>query len=172
MYRRRVYTLTESSDDAGSGNGDSDSDNGMSLNMAIYKMSFIHGLKVASAAGQLDAIDFGSLDNPALYERLDDARILWRFVDAPHAGDGFSNNDAHFLGTMPAGGFVADSGLRYEDELVLTKEDLWVSEQVYTADGNLVGGNQEAIPHKMRRVRPDGDLRWTLDRNLPDFNAV
>lgn len=166
VYRRRVYTVKQSSDNT------SDEEDGSLLDMTIYKMSFLHDMKVMSAAGHIDKIEFGSLDDTTLYERLDAAKILWRFVDGPHDGDGFVSNAPHFVATMPTGGFVASSGFRYEDELVLTKQDLWVCEQVYSPEGKLVGGNSELIPHKMQRIRSDGDLGWTLDRDLPDLNAV
>lgn len=166
VYRRRVYSVKQSSESTENGEDRS------LLDMAIYKMSYLHEMKVMSAAGRLENIELGSLSDSTLYEHLDAARILWRFVDGPHDGDGFLSNEPHFIATMPTGGFVAASGFRYEDELVLTKEDLWVCEQVYSPEGNLVGGNAELIPHKMRRVRRDGDLRWTLDQDLPDFNVV
>lgn len=143
------------------------------LEMQIYKMGFIHGLRVARANCDLTTVDMGELDDTDLYERLEGAEIVWRYEEEKHEGQGFVENGGHFVGIMKEGGFTASDGLRYEDELVLTKEDLWVGERVYNSDGVMVGGNKDGIAHKMRRVRhTDDDLRWTLNRDLADVNVV
>lgn len=161
VYRRRLYTLSHVGDDA------------KTLEMQIYKMAFIHGLRVARANCDFSQVDMGDLDDTELYEHLDGAQIMWRFEEGAHEGDGFVENGAHFVGTMRDGGYTASDKLRYEDELVLTKEDLWVGERVYNADGVMVGGNKEGIAHKMRRVRHnDEELKWTLNRDLADVNVV
>ncbi|KAI0561238.1 hypothetical protein FGB62_89g017 [Gracilaria domingensis] len=139
--------------------------------MRIYKMCFIHGLRVAGANSGLDALHMGSVDDPDLYEHLDGAQIIWRYVEQPHPGSEFVANGPHFLGSMRDGGYTTQDSLRYEDDLVLTKEDLWVGERVFNSDGVMVGGNRDGIPHKMRRVRRQDELKWTLELDLPDFNT-
>lgn len=139
-------------------------------------MGFIHGLRAAGANCRFDEFDFGRLDDTQLYEHLDGAQITWRYIDeapVPEDAPGLVAPGPYFKGTMDEGGFVAADGLRYDDTLLLTSEDLWVAERVYNQDGQMVGGNADGIPHKMQRIRPDDhDLKWTLNRDLPDVNLV
>eukprot|EP00178_Gracilaria_changii_P019876 TRINITY_DN57688_c0_g1_i1.p1 TRINITY_DN57688_c0_g1~~TRINITY_DN57688_c0_g1_i1.p1 ORF type:complete len:307 (+),score=68.95 TRINITY_DN57688_c0_g1_i1:104-922(+) len=156
VYRRRLYTLEDVGD---------------ALEMRIYKMSFIHGLVVAKANGHFDSLHMGCVLDSNLYEHLEGSQIVWRYEPEPHAGSGFVANGAHFVGSMRDGGFVSRDSLRYEDELVLTKEDLWVAERVYNKDGVMVGGNRDRIPHKMRRVRRDDEIKWTMDLSVPEIDV-
>ncbi|PXF45073.1 hypothetical protein BWQ96_05175 [Gracilariopsis chorda] len=155
VYRRRLYTLSDEED---------------AVEMRVYKMCFIHGLLVARANSNFDSLDMGSVNDPVLYEHLDGAQILWRYVEEHHPGSDLVANGPHFFGTMRHGSYTSRDSLRYEDELVLTKEDLWVRERVFNSDGVMVGGHRDGIPHKMRRVRRQDEIKWTLDFDLPDLN--
>lgn len=156
IYRRRLYSFVEKDD---------------AIEMRLYKMTFLHGLRVAAGHANLGKMEMGSLDDRSLYEHLDGSQIVWRYFDGPHDGSEFVENGAHFVGTMRDGGFTGQDSMRYEDELVLTKEDLWVAEKVFNPEGVMIGGNREGIPHKMRRVRRNDEIKWTLDFELPDFTA-
>lgn len=156
VFRQRMYKIFAGTKD---------------IEMQIYKMQFLHGLKVAECEGNFASFDLGDLDDTSLYERLHGAEVFWRYENSEHPGSDLVCNGPHFIGYMQEGGWTSEKetgGFRVEDDLVFTKEDLWVAERMYTADGTMIGGNKEGVPHKMQRVRPDDEIRWTVNRAL-DF---
>lgn len=154
VYRQRMYRVVDKDD----GSGD--------LEMQIYKMKFIHGLRVTRANLDFSTLDLGQLEDTQLYEFLPGSEVYWKFESGEYAGTQLVENGKHFTSYMREGGWMSPEGLRIEDDLVLTKEDLWVAEKVYSKDGTMVAGNRDGIPHKMQRVRLDSELHWTLDPDI------
>ena len=85
-----------------------------------------------------------------------------------------------FIGYMKKGAcsFVSQrSGKRIiiDDDLLLTEEEIWISDRAEDEDGNYVFGNKAGIPHKNLKARRfecwisvlkrDGES-WTFDNNL------
>lgn len=62
-----------------------------------------------------------------------------------------------------------------DDDLLLTEQELWISDRAEDEDGNYVFGNKAGVPHKNRKARrfecwmaikkQDGD-NWSFDSNL------
>ncbi len=155
IYRQRMYKITELPSGI--------------LEMRIYKMTFLHGLLVGGTNSIFDDFDLGSLDDTSKYEYLEGAEVFWRYEEGKFGGTDMVCDGDHFVGYMREGGWVSvdDGGLTVKDNLLLTKEDLWVAEEVYTKDGTMIAGNRHGIHHKMRRVRDDDEIRWTVDQSLP-----
>lgn len=81
------------------------------------------------------------------------------FVNIPGCDVFWVREADHFRGYMKAGACVIESrrdGRRIviDDDLLLTQEEIWISDRAEYEDGSHAFGNRAGIPHKNRRVRP------------------
>ncbi len=62
-------------------------------------------------------------------------------------------------------GYMKEGACRFEsrrlgkeiiisDDLVLTENEIWISDRAETVDGEYVFGNKAGVPHKLRKIRP------------------
>lgn len=81
---------------------------------------------------------------------------------------GIDAGNSRFVGYMSGGGCNLYSNEIREricvmDDLLLTRNDLWVADRAFDTDGNFVYGNRRGIPYKMKRVPENGELSWTVN---------
>lgn len=65
----------------------------------------------------------------------------------------------HFRGYMNEGACVIESRrdgrkIVIDDDLLLTRDEIWISDRAEYEDGSYAFGNRAGIPHKNKRVRP------------------
>lgn len=80
------------------------------------------------------------------------------FVHLPGCDVFWRREADHFRGYMKPGACVIESrrdGRRIviDDDLLLTRDELWISDRAEYEDGSYAFGNRAGIPHKNRRVR-------------------
>jgi hypothetical protein len=86
-----------------------------------------------------------------------------------------------FLGEMKEGACRIDSQrlgktIIIDDDLVLTRDEIWISDRATDSDGNWVFGNKAGVHHKLKRSRDfrcwavvenrGGDEAYTVERGL------
>jgi len=81
------------------------------------------------------------------------------FVNVPGCDVFWVREAEHFRGYMHDGACVIESrrdGRRIviDDDLVLTRDEIWISDRAEYEDGSYAFGNRAGIPHKNKRVRP------------------
>lgn len=72
-----------------------------------------------------------------------------------------------FVGYMDGGGCnlystEINAHICVMDDLLLTRDQLWVADRAFDGEGNFVYGNQKGIPYKMKRVLQGDPLDWTF----------
>lgn len=118
----------------------------------------------------IDGIEWRDDD---MYDWMEGCDVFWERY-CPREGEtddavsalGISPGE-RFVGYMKGGGcevFSKEVGarIRVMDDLLLTKEDLWVADRGFDESDQFVYGNRRGIPYKMRRVREDDGSAWTL----------
>ncbi len=81
------------------------------------------------------------------------------FVNVPGCDVFWVREAGHFRGYMQPGACVIPSrqdGRRIviDDDLLLTRDEIWISDRARYEDGSYAFGNRAGIPHKNKRVRP------------------
>ena len=150
IYRQRIYAFTaDYAENA--------------IRLAIYTPADVDALVDAHLdQSKLDGVTpANSLNRPG-------CDVFWR------------KQANQFIGYMKKGAcsFVSQrSGKRIiiDDDLLLTEEELWISDRAEDEDGNYVFGNKAGIPHKNRKARRfecwmavlkrDGET-WSFDDKL------
>ena len=128
IYRQRIYVFTPDYDEG-------------AIRLAIHTPNDVESLVDAH-------LDQSKLDGltPEQARHLVGCDVFWR------------RNANQFVGYMKEGActFVSQrSGkkITIEDDLLLTKNELWISDRAHDEDGNLVFGNAAGVPHKNRKAR-------------------
>ena len=82
--------------------------------------------------------------------------------------------DDRFIGSIPDGACRVESRrtgktIIIDDDLVLTRDEIWIGDRAEDSDGNWVFGNKLGIPHKLKRsnnfscwaaIKPEGADDW------------
>lgn len=156
VYRQRLYAI--SINDSGK------------IRMKIYCPSNMQELIIRKYEYNFDKIELGKLGDPSEFEYLEGCDIYWREEEEEHPE--LPSRGSYFFGYMNGGGAIVDSkvmGGRIEvkDELVMTKEDLWVNDRAFNMDGIMLYGNMAGISYKMVRVHEsEKDLAWTMHEDM------
>lgn len=130
-----------------------------------------------------------AIHTPNDVESLVDAHIMQDKLDELSPADAthregcdvfWKRRANQFEGYMKEGdcSFVSQrSGKRIiiDDDLLLTEEELWISDRAVDEDGNYVFGNKAGVPHKNRKARrfecwmavlKNDEENWSFDSNL------
>lgn len=140
------------------------------VEMRIFRFYEETERKLKQANYDMDAIQWHEDD---VYDWLRGCEVYWeRYQPDPATEDDASKRlgiDAgpRFVGYMKGGGcelYSRELGgrIRVMDDLLLTKEELWVADRGFDEHGNFVYGNRRGVPYKMKRVHPGGHAEWTL----------
>lgn len=122
------------------------------------------------------------LNNNDMYIWLQGCEVFWeryRPSSSSSPNDDDIINDLcisdgdRYVGYMIGGGcelFSKDINghIKILDDLLLTKNELWVADRGFDSNNKFVYGNRKGIPYKMKRVDNDDindPLRWTVSRH-------
>jgi hypothetical protein len=164
VFRSRLYRVVAS--DA--------SDRGI-VEMRIFRFYEETERRLKASNYDISSIEWSDED---MYDWLQGCEVFWERYEPPAGGDdraarelGISSG-ARFVGYMKGGGCELYSReiagrIRVMDDLLLTAEDLWVSDRGFDAAGHFVYGNRKGVPYKMKRVHPEGPAAWTLLSSTP-----
>lgn len=164
VFRSRVYKL-KVSDDCTRG----------IVEMRIFRFYEETERKLKAESYDVNAIEWGDGD---VYDWLEGCEVYWeRYEPEEHAQDDASKRlgiepGRRFVGYMKGGGcelYSRELGgrIRVMDDLLLTKEDLWVADRGFDEHDNFVYGNRRGVPYKMKRVHSDSQAAWTLSASQP-----
>lgn len=164
VFRSRLYKVNVS--DA--------SDRGI-IEMKIYRFYEETEQLLKSNNYDLDAVSWNDDD---VYDWLEGCEVYWEAYRPPDEVSDDAcrqleiQSGTRFVGYMKGGGCELYSNeiqgrIRVMDDLLLTRDDLWVADRGFDDDNNFVYGNRRGIPYKMKRVH-QGDMNaWTLSANAP-----
>eukprot|EP00871_Galdieria_phlegrea_P001340 jgi/Galph1/2206/GphlegSOOS_G889.1 len=136
-------------------------------NEQVLEMKILRFYETASSLLRERQYDIFSIplteDN---YEYLNGCEVYWRYEHVAHEQ---VKQAPHFIGWMKGGGCSVYSPetkaiIHVKDDLILTKDNLWVNDRGFDDCQNYIYGNQRGIHYKMKRVLPGGDLEWTLGK--------
>lgn len=159
VFRSRVYQVNtpESSD-------------GRVVEMRIFRFYEETEQRLKGCNYDVSAVEW---HNDDIYDWLEGCEVYWERYQ-PQAGERDEASvrlgiepGTRFVGYMKGGGcelYSRELGgrIRVMDDLLLTAEDLWVADRGFDEHNNFVYGNRRGVPYKMKRVRSDGELAWTL----------
>ena len=164
VFRSRLYKVNVS--DA--------SDRGI-IEMKIYRFYEETEQLLKSNNYDLDAVQWNDDD---VYDWLEGCEVYWEAYRPPDEipDDACKQleiqSGTRFVGYMKGGGCELYSNeiqgrIRVMDDLLLTKDDLWVADRGFDDDNNFVYGNRRGIPYKMKRIHQGDVNAWTLSANAP-----
>lgn len=152
----------------------------------LIEMRILRFYEETERALQASGYDLNAIswDDDDMYQWLQGCEVFWERYrpdscnghdDVAAAALGIAAGD-RFVGYMAGGGcelFSKDFGarIRIMDDLLLTRDELWVADRGFDQYNRFVYGNRRGIPYKMRRVREGDALSWTLSNSQSSPNS-